>query len=281
MMLYRLLVLIPKQDITCVIINNAVSFYVQLIFDHVAKNAVSCHKQFAVVVVLLRSHFPLSVEFFMTVVSVAGASTGWAGTLICVSSSTLAMKVRVSSRFSSVLSKVLEPNKTSLSKSLKQLPRLYFSNTPIIQDYIPSSSSPSSSSSSTMTASPSAMQTRAENAEARERYLKTNLIRSQKELAQANKKNEDLAAKLEAAEEKLAEYKQAETDRENERKKVEDDEKAAHDAGVARWRDAAASGASLSEQAQAYYRDMDMPPELSLQEQAALWIAKLEQESKS
>ena len=125
------------------------------------------------------------------------------------------------------------------------------------------------------------MQTRAENAEARERYLKTNLIRSQKDLAQANKKNEDLTAKLEAVEKELAKYKQAETDRENERKKVEDDKKAAHDTGVARWRDAAASGASLNEQAEAYYGDIDMPPKLSMQEKAAEWIAKLEQESKS
>ncbi|KAI4615836.1 hypothetical protein J4E80_006255 [Alternaria sp. BMP 0032] len=142
----------------------------------------------------------------------------------------------------------------------------------IIQDYIPSPSSPSSSSHSKMTSPPSAMQTRAENAEARERYLKTNLIRSQRELVQAHKKNEDLAAKLEAAEKELAEYKQAETDRENKRKKVEDDKKAAHDAGVARWRDAAVSGASLGEQSQAFLGDG--APRLSLEEKSAAWLAK-------
>ncbi|KAI4673117.1 uncharacterized protein J4E78_001624 [Alternaria triticimaculans] len=93
-----------------------------------------------------------------------------------------------------------------------------------------------------MTSPPSAMQTRVENAEARERYLKTNLIRSQQELAQANKKNEDLAAKLEAAEKELAEYKQAETDRENERKKVEDDGKQLMEAQAGRLREAKAAG---------------------------------------
>ena len=116
------------------------------------------------------------------------------------------------------------------------------------------------------------MQTRAENAEARERYLKTNLIRSQRDLAQANKKNEDLAAKLEAAEKELAGYKQAETDSENKRKKVEDDEKASHDAGVARWKDAAASGASLDEQSQAFLGNS--APRLSVEEKSAAWLAK-------
>ncbi|KAI4709886.1 hypothetical protein J4E89_005115 [Alternaria sp. Ai002NY15] len=141
-----------------------------------------------------------------------------------------------------------------------------------VADYIPSPSSPSSSSPSTMTSPPSATQTRAENAEARERYLKTNLIRSQRDLAQANKKNEDLAEKLEAAEKELAKYKQAETDRENKRKKVEDDEKAAHDTGVARWKDAAASGASLNEQSQAFLGNR--PPRLTIEEKTAALLAK-------
>ncbi|KAI4704626.1 hypothetical protein J4E81_001696 [Alternaria sp. BMP 2799] len=123
-----------------------------------------------------------------------------------------------------------------------------------------------------MTSPPSAMQTRAENAEARERYLKTNLIRSQQELAQANKKNEDLAAKLEASEKELAGYKQAEDDREKKRKKVEDDEKAAHDSGVARWKDAAVSGASLNEQSQAFLGNS--APRLSVEEKSAAWLAK-------
>ncbi|KAI4688250.1 uncharacterized protein J4E84_005181 [Alternaria hordeiaustralica] len=145
----------------------------------------------------------------------------------------------------------------------------------VIQDYIPSasspsssspsSSSPSSSSPSTMSSPASAMQIRAENAEQENAELK-------RDLELANKKNEDLAAKLEATEKELAEYKQAETDRENERKKVEADKKAAHDAGVARWKDAAVSGASLGEQSQAFVGNG--APKLSLEEKSAVWLAK-------
>ncbi|KAI4921105.1 uncharacterized protein J4E92_008090 [Alternaria infectoria] len=124
------------------------------------------------------------------------------------------------------------------------------------------------------------MQTRAENAEARERYLKTNLIRSQRDLAQANKKNEDLAAKLEAAEKELAEYKQAETDRENERKKVEDDDKQLLEAQLGRLREAKAAGGGWREQAQAVYGDTPLAPVLDWREQAAAWQAKFEAESK-
>ncbi|KAI4934892.1 hypothetical protein J4E85_002754 [Alternaria conjuncta] len=124
------------------------------------------------------------------------------------------------------------------------------------------------------------MQTRAENAEARERYLKTNLIRSQRDLAQANKKNEDLAAKLEAAEKELEEYKQAETDRENEQKKVEDDSEQLMEAQAERLREAKAAGGGWREQAQAVYGDTPLAPALSWREQAAAWQAWFEAESK-
>ncbi|KAI4660152.1 uncharacterized protein J4E79_005957 [Alternaria viburni] len=116
-----------------------------------------------------------------------------------------------------------------------------------------------------MSSPPSAMQIRAENAEQENAALK-------RDLELANKKNEDLATKLEASEKELEEYKQAETDRENERKKVADDEKAAHDTGVARWKDAAVSGASLNEQSQAFLGNR--PPRRSVEEKSAAWLAE-------
>ncbi|KAI4617018.1 uncharacterized protein J4E87_008530 [Alternaria ethzedia] len=131
-----------------------------------------------------------------------------------------------------------------------------------------------------MTSPPPAMQTRAENAEARERFLKTNLTRSQRDLAQANKKNEDLAAKLQAAEKELAKYKQAETDRENERKKVEDDSEQLMEAQAERLREAKAAGGGWREQAQAVYGDTPLAPVLSWREQAAAWQTWLEGELK-
>jgi len=109
------------------------------------------------------------------------------------------------------------------------------------------------------------MQTRAENAEQENAVLR-------RDLELANKKNEDLAAKLEASEKELAEYKQAEDDREKKRKKVEDDKKAAHDTGVARWKDAAASGASLNEQSQAFLGNR--PPRRSVEEKSTAWLAE-------
>jgi len=129
-----------------------------------------------------------------------------------------------------------------------------------------------------MTYPPSTVQTRAENAEARERYLEANLIRSQQALLESQSRVTTLEQELAAKDKELEKYKQAEIGRQNERKKVEEDGKQLFEAQMGRLKAMKAAGGSLSEQAHAFCGDM--PPELSIQEQAVVWIAKLEAESK-